>query len=351
MLELRTDLRHLPPPQFHKQSGNPQEAILKVAYKGQDEDRRLFHPGFGSYLNRMPVLIDTDPLLGLNVQTSTGVMQLAAIALSHEPWVIYGRKPGPNGFQRTIIAIEDTKKKKEGVEIVVAKWGDGFASPPHGHSPGFIHEELISGKMKITNYRKVEPESKVVRVLQTFIVEGAGIIASAYNPATAEDVFPREKMIHSFTSVGDSVSVHYVPEHTRDGRDNTFEVEHFEDVVKLTQMDVERINSQEGMALRPGDVVLIRSTSVAEIGDHFMVITGGPVMKAHGMRPKEVTIETKTNGLLSQYDLKTGLILLKLKPYARAIFHEFHGITVDRDKVSFAGPILNCSLQKEINNG
>lgn len=113
----------------------------------------------------------------------------------------------------------------------------------------------------------------------------------------------------------------------------------FEDFIHLQEEDVLRINSQEAMYLRKGDVVLVRSANVPELGDHFIVVAGPPVMKKHGMRVQQVSITTKVDGLLNQYTAKTGMIILKLKALASKSFLNYYGILVENNEVIFPNSV------------
>jgi hypothetical protein len=324
-----------------KPAANPVAAISLVSYPGQDPKRRMFRSGYENWLTMMPILEDLDEHLNIKINIARDVMQKLAEELRQEGWVKQHRLDSGN-FERTIIAIEEPKMgclgipgsqfvEREGVEFVVAHWGDNHSSPVHGHAPGFLHEEILYGKMRVNTYRMINDTT--VRPVKT-IIATQGTFASTYT-STLEDGPKRQALIHNFTSIGQSASLHYVPEHTRDGRDNKFEVEYFENSFDLTDK-VTRITSRDGMFLQKGTVVLVRSANVPEYGDHFIVITGGVVEKEHGMRPQDEAIYAPyTREFLDKYPLQTGLTLLKLNGEATRAFHEFHGITMKAGEVVF----------------
>lgn len=311
---------------------DPRKAIDSVTYAGQDASRRMYHAGYEQYMNELPVLNHRDFLFDEKVAYTKGIVQNLAESLQAAKWP-RENMPVPGGFDRTIIAIQDREGQKEGAELVVARWGAGFSSPVHGHAPGYMHEDIIRGKMLVTTYRILSDDEMVVAPIRMDIV-GPGTFVSQYNMERANDPIRRRALVHSFTALEPSVSLHYLSEHTRDGRDNTFTVVNFEDTFKLTQRNVERITSQQGLYLRVGDVALVRSSNVPDYGDHFIVITGGPVMKEHGMRPQDVAVPAKSSALLDQYDTR-GLVLLKLDERAKGAFYNFHGIQMVNGKVIF----------------
>ena len=338
----------IPKTEFFLASNQPIIDLNRVKYEGQDPLRMQYRTGYEGFLNRMPVLNSEDPLLGAEIALSKTIMQNLAATLREEKWVTDEQIPSEGGFNRTILAMESPKmdwsegimpKLKEGVELLGAKWGNGHTSPVHGHSAGFIHEDILFGKMRVNTYRITNKAEKKVRPLQTLVAK-PGTFASAYLPALETDMHKREKLVHNFTSIGYSASLHYVPEHTRDGRDNTFEVEYFDNFHNVTREDVVRITAQEGMYLRKGDVVLVRSANVPEYGDHYIVVTGHPIMKEHGMRIQDVVLPAVGSLLLDYVPVDEKLVLLKLKPNMRDKFLAFHGIKLEKDEVIFPEPIV-----------
>lgn len=309
-----------------KSSTTPLQAIQAVTYPGQSPERRMYHPGYDHYMDMMPEISKTDLFIPEKVAQAKSVMQRLADQLKQSEWI--KQNPlGEGGFDRTILAIENPievdaefpggQVVKEGSEIVMARWGNGFTSPVHGHAAGYMHEEILFGKMRVNTYQIVG--EKLVRPLRTEIV-GEGTFVSQFS-----DQPERTTLIHNFTSIGFSASLHFLPEHTRDGRDNRFEVEEFNDI---SAADLTQITAQDGMYLQIGDVALVRSTNVPEYGDHFIVITGHPVVKEHGLRPQDTAImaSKKMSQLLDSFEQKMGLTLLKLSAEAATNFKNFHNI-------------------------
>ena len=82
-------------------------------------------------------------------------------------------------------------------------------------------------------------------------------------------------------------------------------------------------------------MALVRSGTVPQYGDHYIVITGAPVLKPHGLRPQDVAIQAPDVKLLDEYrPLQMGLILLKFEEPAASDFLEFHGIEVKNGRVT-----------------
>lgn len=319
----------------------PVQDIQSVAYEGQNPKLRMHKAGYENYFNSMPVLNPNDPLLQSKTNHAHEVMKALADELQTALWVSHDM-PLDGEFDRTILALEKPEIRngalKEGNEIIVARWGNGFTSPVHGHKIGLLDEEMIKGKFRVTLYGLVNPYSKTVRPIRTDIVDNGTIVSTYVRPGN--QVLDRQAYIHSFTSIGQTASLHFVPEHTRDGRDNQFEVQRFEDLYQLNELDVIRISSKEGMYLQKGDVVLVRSTNVPEYGDHFIVVTGAPEVKEHGLRPKDTAIEApNTKNFLDSYEMQTGLILLKLRPTVQKDFLDFHAIKKDEHgEIIFPNP-------------
>jgi len=316
---------------FLTASLNPLDDINQIAYAGQPVERRMYHPGYEVFFEALPALNDQDEFLKEKVHMSGNVMQHMATVLKRDSWS-YGLQPIMGGFNRTILGIESPTVKadgsiKEGSEIVLARWGDGHTSPVHGHAAGYLHEELLFGKMRVNTYRIIDTDNRIAVPLKTEIFDKPGTIASLYTPHADQ---ARTSLVHNFTSIGYSATLHYLPEHTRDGRDNKFEVRYYEDIFGMNKHEiVQQLTAQQGLQLKIGDVALVRSENVPEYGDHYIVITGKPVLKEHGLRPLDVAIYTPHEDARKTLDAFTpimGLTLLKLNVIAAETFRAFHNI-------------------------
>ena len=324
--------------EFLQPSTNPLDDIARITYEGQPVEMRMYKEGFEDYLSGMPVLHDDAKYLHERVQLTKSTMKLLANELISNPWTS-SLQPLPGRFNRTILGLEapavgQDGALKEGTELVLARWGDGHTSPVHGHAAGYLHEELLFGKMRVNTYRIVDAVNRIARPLRTEIYEQPGTIASLYTPKSNTE---RGALVHNFTSVGYSGTLHYLPEHTRDGRDNRFTVDYFEDEFVLDWGCFTQINAQQGLwELKIGDVALVRSGNVPEYGDHYIVITGRPVLKPNGLRPMDVAIHAPNAGYVFEgFDDIMGLTLLKLNDELKQKFYDFHGIKIVGNNVIF----------------
>lgn len=316
-------------------SKHPLQAIEKISYPNQPVRNKLYLSGFEDYFNEMPRLHHNDPFLKQKVGFSGMIMKSLAGEISKHN-VTSSELPAGD-FERHILAMEEPIMTDngwhEGSEFVLAKWGDGFTSPVHGHAAGYEFEEILMGRMLVNTYRMVSGTVNVVRPVETSIV-GPGTFVDTYTHP-GRYYFKRQALIHNFVSIGYSASLHYLAEHTRDGRDNGFTVQRFEDYYKLAYIDVDRITRDEAFTAEVGTVILVRSSNVPEYGDHYIVITGGPIMKPHGLRPQDRVISAPgTSELLDMYN-NQELVLLKLNPRAQESFLNFHDIHVKENEVSF----------------
>lgn len=86
--------------------------------------------------------------------------------------------------------------------------------------------------------------------------------------------------------------------------------QYFESLFKIGKL--KQISGLEGMYLRPGDVCLVKSENTLDNESHYIIITGVPIQKEHGLRPETITIMTPYETVTSNYKSINGLILLKL---------------------------------------
>lgn len=307
-------------------SNNPVQDLETVAYKGQPKHNRQYRPGYENYLRSMPKLDRQDDMNDTYVKVSSAIMSDLADKLAKEDWVLENNL-GSNEFSRTIIAMENPHTEngiKEGVELLVAKWGKGFESPVHGHANGMLHEDLLYGDILVNTYKVVSPN--MVRPYKTEIFTGRTRIVSEFNWEDSIN-HPRPNLVHNFRAISNSASLHYVAEHTRDGRDNGFNVEYFDQAYDI-RGKVRQITSREAHSSKPGDVLLIRSTNVPFYKDHFVVITGGLIEKPHGIRPQDHAVPASDKSILNEYEAQMGLTILKLNDEACKAFMNFHKIKI-----------------------
>jgi hypothetical protein len=95
-------------------------------------------------------------------------------------------------------------------------------------------------------------------------------------------------------------------------------------MLKLKKEDVKQITALQAMYCKPGEVLLVRSENVRDLGDHFIKITGAPVVKEHGLRPQTETIlatNKECSELLDEFVAWNGSTLLKLCPESVEIFY------------------------------
>lgn len=322
---------------FYQASKNPVDDISEVAYNGQSPDMRMYKSGYERYFEALPKLSKSDWLFGQKLHFSNSVMAQLADELIADPW-ISSLQPLPFRFNRTILAIEPSywhgEIKKEGSEIIVARWGDGFTSPIHGHAEGLLYEQVLFGRILVNTYQIIDEEKRIVRPLKSEIFQNKDQIISSFS-----ETKNRSAVIHNFTSIGPSATLHFVPEHTRDGRDNGFSVQYFEDTFNLQVSDFKQLSAMDGIReLGIGDIALVRSKNVSAYGDHYIVITGKPILKDHGLRPQDIAIAAPTinaESILNSCNPIMGLTLLKLNQKAAANFLSFHRMSICNGEVIF----------------
>lgn len=116
----------------------------------------------------------------------------------------------------------------------------------------------------------------------------------------------------------------------------------FEQDCVITPADVVQIGMEQLKMLQPGHVALIRSLSVPELGDHFIVITGGLVQKEHGIRPQTLTIGAPSaKDLLDLYQPENGVVILALYAPVKRKFLSWHGIMVLGQEVIFGKELIS----------
>jgi hypothetical protein len=285
---------------------------------------RQYQPGYDHFLALLPILDGQDET-ALEV-TDTVMVSLGKRLMKDKPeWI--GRTL--EKFERSILAVEEPSSNSEGVEVLVAHWPTGFKSPVHGHAGGYLYEQVLSGEVLVETYRHVG--NRVVRPVRSENFKAGDVLVSDYiAPDNSQE---RIGYVHSFTALTPVDTLHFLPEHTRDSRDNAVRIEHYAaEGEAFTRLDI----GHAVHATKPGDVALVRSSKVGNLGDHWVIITGDKVKKPHGWRPEDTHFAAakELGAVLDAYQPDDyGMIFLKLNDPKK--FYEFHGITVEGGKVLF----------------
>lgn len=297
-------------------SVSPIKKLEAIAYAGQPLMNYQYLHGYEDLIEKIPNPLK---LKESNFEKGLAKIKQRMEKIAHRALENLAVGVDEGEFKRHVIGVEESLT--EGQEIIFAHWGKGFSSPVHGHSEGLLYEFLIQGKMLVHEYIVSNLERKRVRPRKSSIALPGEIVTTFTKPGSHK-MHKYESYVHSFEALEPSVSLHYVPEHTRDGRGNTFSVEYFD----INPNELKQINSMEAMYSQVGDVLLVRSQNVPFYGDHYIIIIGRPVQKEHGLRPKDLSIQAgrPAKAVLDSYIPHNGVTLLKLSKEERERFLLFH---------------------------
>lgn len=334
--------------QFLSPSRDPESAIERLSEPGSDPIKRMWRPGFDHLMSEMPVIDPRQEDQSLQVAMTAEVLsRMAALVEERLPHLNLPHI-GDGQFGRVILAIEEPKevggKLVPGTEIVLAIWGKGFASPVHGHAAGYLHEQLIQGAFDVHLFRGIgESSSRLAVYDRTIQQTEPGIFYSEFKRERGQE--KRSEVIHNFVARQLTYSLHYLPEHVRNGVENMFSVVNtpesgalpawtqtlpYRPGFEVTADEVTRATPASlAKNLEVGDTFLVRSKSVPFLGPHFAVITSTEfVEKPHGLRPQDVSIPLPHTLAtpLDNFGVQDTLVLLKLNDAARDRLHEHYGI-------------------------
>ncbi len=134
----------------------------------------------------------------------------------------------------------------------------------------------------------------------------------------------RKFFIHNYEVVKPSTSLHFISEFNRDGRDNTFEVEYFEDLYLID--DSTPVARKDIANLSPGSVLAVRCEGAKEFRNHYIVMDG----------TEHYTIMSNSPFLDNMAKENPDMDLyFVLSDKNQQLFHEFHGITMKNGEVTF----------------
>ena len=334
---------------YLKPSADPAGDLERLAMPHQKDNllKRMYRPGFQHFLKEMPVIDPKQPDQSAQVAATLEVLERIRLKVVAELDQLEIPPIPPGEMGRIILAVEEPRvidgEIIPGAEVVLALWGEGNTSPVHGHAPGYMHEAMIKGDIDIHMFEAHgELKNREARYVATISQTEPGVFYSNYRRDVGQE--HRMEVIHGFRAREFTITLHYLPEHVRDGNGNGIKVvntpesgalpgyiktQPYKPGLQIGDNDLTRVSKQEILEqFQVGDVYLIRSQNVSFLGDHFVVITGGLVDKPHGRRPEDLSILVP-HGVttpLDQYKGNEEVIALKLNDQARIRFYEHYEI-------------------------
>lgn len=110
---------------------------------------------------------------------------------------------------------------------------------------------------------------------------------------------------------------------------------------KLNPAHVTPLTGSEYMLMPNGSVAFVKSPALPELGPHYIVITGEPIMKEHGLRPQTLTITAgECSGLLEKFKDESGRAILVLNKQATREFHKHYGLSMEGQKVVYEKQLI-----------
>lgn len=334
---------------------DPEAVIDSLAMEHQPPIRRMYRPGYQELMGKMPCIDATKHDQGPEIAITKEI--LAEIGVRVTRALLDGSLNLPNiengEFGRVILAIEEPtvhgQEITPGAEVVLALWGKGFYSPVHGHAPGFINESLLQGAFDVNLFERVgSRDVRQARYSRTIQQREPGIFYEEFVQNVGND--PRSSVIHNFRAIGEGMtaSLHYLPEHVRDGNANRFNVVNTPESApvpnyintiphrpgfELKEGEYKEVNPQDVLGKvkdkQYGTVYLVRSDNVSFLGVHYVIITGPMTQKLHGMRPQDKTIlvpHDEVTPLDNDTIHDKTVRILELSPEAQSRFYKHYEI-------------------------
>lgn len=315
-------------------STTPVEDLDRLGYIGQKFNRRRYLSGFEDLFNQLPKIYAHDAFFAEKRRQSVEVFTKIKTRLGAAFSSFLKEIPvDPKDFTRTLLGMEAPHSTSEGeleggVEVLTGKWSKGLHIPPHSHAAGFMYEEMLQGVFVDTVYHLVPGKYDTIRPSKTEVFTDSAILSDSYTDENPTSKFPA--LIHSVEVLEEATTLHLIPAHTRDGRGNmNYVVEHFDDHYFVDESNTTLVSIDEFMQAQPEEVYLVCPEAVPYLGAHFFVVTGGPVMKPHGLRPDGYAIGTPFNGLLDRQP-RGELFIFRLEERLRRVFMSFHGIPCNK---------------------
>jgi hypothetical protein len=310
---------------YFKATTDAQNWLDLIAPEWEKDFQRIYVPGYESFFERLPIIEGAaDPQLVEKLKIRQQVVHELAVKLRADKEFVNAHLV-KRGYKQFILALEQpllqaNNNYKEGAKLQMISWAPTSMSAIHSHSPTYFTEDVIVGKFRVIEYQMYDE-------FVNGLVRATNVkVADINNPAPLHDVEQNSqeqlKLVHEVLPLTQALTLHFAEKRNNGHLD--FFPQFFEEERNLWKNDVIKISTKEAMYLQPGDVTIVRSKNVSELGDHYIVVTGPPILKAHGIRPQNISIPMNSPGLLDYFDDNDKIVMLKLRPEKAMEFLEYH---------------------------
>jgi hypothetical protein len=102
----------------------------------------------------------------------------------------------------------------------------------------------------------------------------------------------------------------------------------------VTLEDMLRVSPQEAISAEIGNVFLVRSSNVPQLGDHYIIIKGGLVQKPHGLRPETLEYPVIGPSPIAEVHEQAPVIVWRLNDASTQRFYAFYDVPKQYQKKS-----------------
>lgn len=175
-----------------------------------------YKSGYERYLDYLPVIHgNDDPAKDRKLLNIEGIIKDLAENLLNQVWV-FENWPAPGKMlNRVILGIDQIT----GGELILVRWNT-IETPIHGHQYGQMIDFLVAGKAKEIEYEVSNEKARIVTEIGYSEFGNMSILSNDFH--SAESNLSRGALIHRFIPLTKCITLHYIPEHPRDGRGNLF---------------------------------------------------------------------------------------------------------------------------------
>jgi len=194
----------------------PAKEAEKAFQRINTNPNNSYQPGFEFYLNYIPVIHGKDdPKIGEKKDYIADIIGDLAERLMQESWVL-DNWPAPHQMlNRVMLGIDEVT----GGELVMVRWNP-IETPIHGHQYGQMIDFLVKGKAKEIEYEIQDEKQRKVQEIGFHEFKSMEVLSNDFH--AAETLVSRGALIHKFIPIMKCITLHYIPEHPRDGKGNLF---------------------------------------------------------------------------------------------------------------------------------
>jgi len=194
----------------------PAKEAVKAFQRINTNPNNSYKSGFEFYMNYIPIIHGKDdPKKAEKLEYIADIISDLAERLMQESWILENWPSPEKMLNRVVLGIDEVT----GGELIMVRW-NAIETPIHGHQYGQMIDYLVKGMAEEIEYQIIDEKLRTVEQIGSAEFKSMQVLSNDFH--AADTVVSRGALIHKFIPLKKCITLHYIPEHPRDGRGNLF---------------------------------------------------------------------------------------------------------------------------------